>query len=73
MLDIRHVHIHPSVHFPVKIGVKRDTLICSVGLSPAGAGLYGLLGRRREEGGGSRETEGEVELAKERETFYSGK
>lgn len=46
-----HTHTPLNTFCGIKIGVKRDTLICSVGHSPAGAGLYGLLGRRREGGG----------------------
>lgn len=40
-------HKRLSIFYGIKIGVKRDTLICCAGHSPAGAGLYGLLGRGR--------------------------
>lgn len=70
VLAIRHTHAHThtnkdkhthlSTFCGIKIGVKRDTLICRLGHSPARAGLYGLLWRRREgstegrkEGGGA--------------------
>lgn len=40
-------HKHLSIFCGIRIGVKCDTLYFIVGHSPAGAGLYGLLGRRR--------------------------
>lgn len=70
-----HTHIHTQTHTflsafrGIKIGVKRDSLICSLGRSPAGGGLYGLTGRRR--GRAVEEKNGEIEPAekRERETF----
>lgn len=40
-------HKRPGIFYSIEIGVKCGTLICSMGRSPAGAGLYGLLGRWR--------------------------